>query len=140
MPPASCGADLAQRQRRMLARTSSAVGFVLVVAACSAACGGRTVVVTPRQPVTAAQLAELWVDPGSSPRDLFWGVGGRAHAPAPDAPYEVTGKDATGFSVSYDVTSSDGTEWSAKLGPEAQTEVVMSRLLWGVGYHQPVVP
>jgi hypothetical protein len=121
----------------MLTRTSSAVGLVLLVAVCSAACGGRTVVVTPRQPVTAAQLAELWVDPGSSPRDLFLGVGGLTHAPAPDAPYEVVGKDATGFSVSYDVTSPDGTEWSAKLGPEAQTEVVVSRLLWGVGYHQP---
>jgi hypothetical protein len=87
--------------------------------------------------VTAAQLAELWVDPGSSPRDLFWGIGGRKHAPDPDASYEVVGKDATGFSVSYDVTSPDGTEWSAKLGPEAQTEVVVSRLLWGLGYHQP---
>ena len=82
-------------------------------------------------------MAELWADPGPSPRDLFFGVGGREHAPPPDAPYTVTGKDTGGFSVSYDVTSPDGTEWSAKLGPEAQTEVVVSRLLWGLGYHQP---
>jgi hypothetical protein len=27
-------------------------------------------------------------------------------------------------------------EWSAKIGPEAQTEVVLSRILWGLGYHQ----
>lgn len=121
----------------MFARTSSAVNLLVVIAACTVACGGRTVVVTPRQPVTPAQLAELWMDPGPSPRDLFWGVGGREHAPAPDAPYTVTGKDSAGFSVSYDVTGPNDTEWSAKLGPEAQTEVVVSRLLWGLGYHQP---
>ena len=48
-------------------------------------------------------------------------------------------RDDSGFSVSYDVTSPDGTEWSAKIGPEAQTEVVMSRILWGLGYHQPPI-
>jgi hypothetical protein len=121
----------------MLPRASSAVSLLLAIAACSAACGGRTVVVTPRQPVTAAQLAELWVDPGSTPRDLFWGVGGRRRAPAPQTAFTVIGKDSTGFSVSYDVTSPDAIEWSAKLGAEAQTEVVVSRLLWGLGYHQP---
>jgi hypothetical protein len=82
-------------------------------------------------------MAELWVDPGPAPRDLFWGVGGPGMAPAPDAPYTVTGKDTGGFSVSYDVIGAHDMEWSAKLGPEAQTEVVVSRLLWGLGYHQP---
>ncbi len=33
----------------------------------------------------------------------------------------------------------DGLEWSAKIGPEAQTEVVVSRILWGLGYHQPPI-
>ena len=28
-------------------------------------------------------------------------------------------------------------EWSLKLGPEAQSEVVASRLLWAIGFHQP---
>jgi hypothetical protein len=46
-------------------------------------------------------------------------------------------KDELGFSVSYDVVGPDGIEWSAKIGPEAQTEVVLSRVLWGIGYHQP---
>ena len=32
-----------------------------------------------------------------------------------------------------------GREWSAKLYPEARTEVVASRILWAVGYHQPPV-
>ena len=30
----------------------------------------------------------------------------------------------------------DGRHWSVKLGPEAQTEVVVSRILWAIGYHQ----
>ena len=112
---------------------------MLLIAAASTACGGRTVVVTPRAPLTAAQLAELRVDPGDSPRDLFWGVGGPRHAPPANAVYALVAKDTTGFSVSYDVTSPDGIEWSAKIGPEAQTEVVVSRILWGLGYHQPPI-
>ena len=121
----------------MSIRASSTV--ILVFAAIAVACGGRTVVVSPRVPLTPAQMAELRVDPGAAPRDLFWGVGGRRYAPPPNAAYTLDAKDATGFSVSYDVTSPDGIEWSAKIGPEAQTEVVVSRILWGLGYHQPPI-
>ena len=116
-----------------------ATSTVLLLAVGITACAGRTVVVTPRAPLTPAQLAELRVDPGATPRDLFWGVGGRRYAPPPKAPYAFKGRDATGFSVSYDVVSPDGIEWSAKIGPEAQTEVVTSRILWGLGYHQPPI-
>jgi hypothetical protein len=112
---------------------------MVLVASLAVACGGRSVVVTPRAPLTAAQIAELRTDPGQSPRDLFWGVGGRRYAPPADAAYTLVGKDTTGFSVSYDVASPDGIEWSAKIGPEAQTEVVVSRIVWGLGYHQPPV-
>ena len=111
----------------------------MLFASVAIACGGRTVVVTPRGPVPPSALAELRVDPGPSPRDLFWGVGGQRYAPRPDAVYRQLGKDETGFRVSFDVADPDGTEWSAKIGPEAQTEVVVSRILWGIGYHQPPV-
>ena len=115
----------------------SSVALSLIV--CSVACGGRTVMTTPRQPVTAAVKAQLRIDPGATRRDLFFGVGGRRYAPPESAVFKLVGKDDTGFSVSYDVTSPDGLEWSAKIGPEAQTEVVLSRVLWGLGYHQPPV-
>src|SRR5688572_24542312 len=82
-------------------------------------------------------MAELWIDPGPQARELFHGVGGREFTPAKDARYTFKAKDELGFSVSYDVVDADGMEWSAKIGPEAQTEVVVSRLLWGLGYHQP---
>ena len=113
--------------------------MILVFAVMAVACGGRTVVVSPRVPLTPTQMAELRVDPGAAPRDLFWGVGGRRYAPPPGATYALVAKDAAGFSVSYDVTSPDGTEWSAKIGPEAQTEVVVSRIVWGLGYRQPPI-
>lgn len=118
----------------MRAVATSAIVATLLL---SLGCGGKTVVVTPPAPVSAEQMAELWVDPGDTPRDLFWGVGGEQYAPEPDATYKFKGKDDTGFSTSYDVVGPDGTEWSAKIGPEAQTETVVSRLLWGLGYHQP---
>ena len=111
---------------------------VLILALVAVACGGRTVVVTPR-PLTAAIRAQLRVDPGAPPRDLFWGVGGRRYAPPVNAPFTFVGKDDAGFSVSYDVKSADGLEWSAKIGPEAQTEVLLSRVLWALGYHQPPI-
>lgn len=104
------------------------------------ACAGRTrIAPIPAAPPTPEQMSELWVDPGSRPRELFYGVGGQQLAPAKDAKYKFKAKDELGFSVSFDVIGPDGTEWSAKIGPEAQTEVVVSRLLWGLGYHQPPI-
>ena len=111
---------------------------VATLALFTAGCAGRTVVTTAPKPVPAATMAELWIAP-TAPRDLFWGIGGERYAPPADAVYKLEGRDDTGFSVSYDVVSPDGMEWSAKIGPEAQTEVVVSRILWGLGYHQPPV-
>ena len=121
----------------MIVRVTSAIAVLALV---TAACGGRTVVANPpASPPAPEKMAELWKDPGPEPRDLFWGVGGKKYAPPPDAVYKLKAKDETGFSVSYDVVSPDGVEWSAKIGPEAQTEVVVSRLLWALGYHQPPI-
>jgi hypothetical protein len=88
-------------------------------------------------PPTAAQLAQLWVEPGN--RDLFWGVGGKALAPDPAAAYTVIELKRTGFSRGYTVKGPDDREWSVKFPPEAPTEVVASRIVWAVGYHQPPV-
>ncbi len=37
----------------------------------------------------------------------------------------------------FEVRGPDGRTWDVKLGPEAQSEVVASRVLWAIGYHQP---
>lgn len=97
--------------------------------------GPQTTVPPPAQPL----IAQLWVAPGPVPRDLYLGVGGAKYMPSREVGYQLKGKDVTGFSESYDVVGPDGVEWSAKIGPEAQTEVVLSRVLWGLGYHQPPI-
>jgi hypothetical protein len=124
----------------MKRQTSAVTLLVLLLSAGGIGCAGAVEPIQlPKEPPAAEQLTQLWVDPGSTPRDLFWGVGGQRYAPPADAVYEFEARDDTGFSASYDVKSPDGTEWSAKIGPEAQTEVVVSRILWGLGYHQPPV-
>ena len=117
----------------MTLRLTSAV---VAVALNAAACGGAIAIKAPNQPPSADAIRQLWIDPGSEPRDLFWGVGGQKYAPDPDAAYAFKERDAAGFSSKYDVKDAKGVDWNAKIGPEAQTEVLMSRILWGLGYHQ----
>jgi len=100
------------------------------------ACYGRPVL--PSTPPSAEQIAELWVEPEPG-RDLFWGVGGEVLKPDPSAAYTIIETKHTGFSRGFTVTDPDARKWSVKLPPEAPTEVVASRLLWGVGYHQPPI-
>lgn len=99
------------------------------------AMGVLAVVLLSRAP-SAAELAELWIEPEPG-RDLFYGVGGPQLAPKPLLTYTVIEAKKRGFSSGYTVKDPEGKEWSAKLYPEARTEVVASRILWAVGYHQP---
>src|SRR6185436_6968815 len=43
------------------------------------------------------------------------------------------------YSHGYTVKDRRGITWIAKLGAEAQPEVVASRLIWAAGYHQQPV-
>ena len=89
-------------------------------------------------PPPPAQLAELWVEPEPN-RNLYWGVGGERLKPDPSAVYTIIETKRGGFSTGYTVTDPSNRKWSVKFPPEAPTEVVASRLLWGVGYHQPPI-
>jgi hypothetical protein len=110
---------------------------LFVVTASSVGCAGSLRRTTAEEP-TAAQIAELWVEPADlASRDLYWGAGGRALAPAAGDPFRFVALDRTGYSPGYDVADREDREWSVKLGPEAQTEVAVSRIIWAVGYHQP---
>ena len=82
-------------------------------------------------------ISELWEAPADiAAHDLFHGPGGSELAPN-DSTFTWVATDNTGYSPGFDVRGADGREWSVKLGPEAQTEVVASRILWAIGYHQP---
>jgi hypothetical protein len=81
-------------------------------------------------------MSELWAE-AEPARDLFWGPGGQGAAPDPQAEFQFVARDTTGKSPGFDVRDAQGRLWSVKLGPEAQSEVVVSRLLWAAGYFQP---
>jgi hypothetical protein len=106
--------------------------------ACTLACVNPRVRSTLPEPPTPEQVKQLWVAPGDvAARDLFHGPGGADLAPEPGARFRFEELDTTGASRGYDVRDGENLAWSVKIGVEAQTEVVVSRLLWAVGYHQP---
>jgi hypothetical protein len=115
--------------------------FGLVVASLLTLDCGRPVI--NNRPATPdaqprAPLTELWNDPQDvERRDLLWGAAPADQAPAANVDYEVRKKDSTGYSRGYDVVGPDGREWDIKIGKEAQTEIVLSRILGALGYHQP---
>ena len=91
----------------------------------------------PPQQSSAAVIAELWQAPTDmANRDLFYGSGGPELVP-PQGTYAFVSKKTTGKNPGYDVRDSLGRLWAVKLGEEAQTEVVVSRVLWAVGFPQP---
>ena len=97
---------------------------------------------TPRVavPETGAPpaVSALWMEPVDlAGRDLFHGPGGGTLAPLPGSSFTFVAKDTTGFSPGWDVRDASGRLWDVKQGPEAQSEVVASRLLWAAGFHQP---
>ena len=77
--------------------------------------------------------ALLWEDPGDvSARDLRFGPGSATLMPIP--PFKFIKEDKDGESPKFKVKDSRNVEWQVKLGPEAQTEIVATRLVWAVGY------
>jgi hypothetical protein len=105
-------------------------------------CGRPVIDNRPATPEAAPQapLTQLWDEPRDlERRNLLWGAAPADQAPSKDVEYEVRKQDTTGYSGGYDVVGPDGREWDIKVGKEAQTEVVVSRILWGLGYHQPKV-
>lgn len=85
-------------------------------------------------------IASLWVSPSDlESRDLFYGPGGRDLVPAPDDSYRFKSLDTKGHSGGYEVEDPRGRKWKVKIGDEVQSEIAVSRILWAIGYHQPVL-
>jgi hypothetical protein len=120
---------LGQRAQRLL--SLSLVVFVSASAACSHTLRKTTAA------ASAPPLTELWSNPADlEKRDLFTGPAYLGGAPA-GRRFQFVAVDTTGASRGYDVKDDKGQEWSVKIGVEAQPEVVASRLLWAIGFHQP---
>lgn len=105
-------------------------GLALVSAGCA---------LNTRPTVSPEVMAELWQEPADlERRDLFYGSGGAGRAPNPDDAFQFLDAKTTGTQPGYDVKDARGREWSVKQGPEARIEIVVSRIVWAAGYHQPV--
>lgn len=85
-----------------------------------------------------APIEQLWqAPPDLAARDLFHGPGGIELAPA-EGTFRFVSEDREGHSGGYEVIDARGRHWDVKIGDEAQSEIVASRLLWACGFHQPV--
>lgn len=98
-------------------------------------------VVTP-----AIQLSALWQLPADiTARDLYNGPWGAAAAPRPFAVYTLVEGKHSGVNPGMTVVDDAGREWSVKQASpytpaaEGPIEVVVSRVLSAIGYHQPPV-
>jgi hypothetical protein len=81
---------------------------------------------------------QLWAEPAElSERDIYNGPGGEELRPVPGQTFTFIAKDTTGWSPGWDVRDIPGMKWDVKQGPEAQSEIVASRIAWALGYHQP---
>jgi hypothetical protein len=124
----------------MMRFVTIALAAVMFGASC-AGVGRPQVQNAPRPPG-----ASLWVEPTDiASRDLYNGPWGAANAPDPKDVYELVELKHTGVNLGMTVKDSKGREWSVKqpfpgnLDSEAPVEVVVSRLLSAIGYHQPPV-
>ncbi len=116
---------------------------VALIAVVGAACAG---VGRPQAQSAPPPGTSMWEDPGDiASRDLFNGPWGADHAPDPKDVFELVELKHTGVNLGMTVKDSKSREWSVKqpypgnLDSEAPVEVVVSRLLSAVGYHQPPV-
>jgi hypothetical protein len=106
---------------------------------------GCTANVRPTVPPGGAHVAELWQATDIGTRDLFHGPWGPGHAPDPHAAYTFVERKQNGTNPGITVLDPQGREWHVKQpthttqGAEGPTEVVLSRVLSAVGYHQPPV-
>ena len=104
----------------------------LVVIGCSRALHNVAVLPGPKPGVDA-----LWQAPADpTSRNLQHGPGGATLAPR-ERTFTFVAADESGWSPGFDVKDAEGLAWSVKTGPEAQSEVAASRILWAAGFHQP---
>jgi len=75
----------------------------------------------------------LWRDPADiASRDLFYGPGGKGHAP--QGTFTFVEEDMAGTNPKFHVVDANGVQWVVKLGPEVRPETAASRLVWAAGY------
>jgi hypothetical protein len=106
---------------------------------------GCTAKVQPTVAPGKAPIAELWQATDVPSQDLYYGPWGADHAPDPHATYTFVDRKQHGTNPGITVRDPQGRVWHVKQPPhtdqgaEGPIEVVLSRVLSAVGYHQPPV-
>jgi hypothetical protein len=124
-------------------RVPMAVVVMALVIAGASCVSAKRPALEPSAPVPGATLWQRPTDLDT--RDLFYGPWGREHAPDPGDTYRFVELKRSGVNLGLTVVDSEGREWSVKqpypggVDEEGPVEVVVSRLLSAVGYHQPPV-
>jgi hypothetical protein len=118
-------------------------GMAVVVATYVPFCTPK---VQPAATPSPTPLTSLWREPSDlNARDLFSGPWDATRAPDPNAVYTFVERKRHGVNPGMTVRDAAGRKWSVKqcpfdtFTPEAPIEVVLSRVLSAVGYHQPPV-
>jgi hypothetical protein len=85
-------------------------------------------------------IAQLWERPHDiAARNMAHGRGGKKLVPSSKTAFRFLSADTKGHSDGYEVEDPEGRRWDVKIGDEAQSECVTSRILWAIGYRQPVL-
>jgi hypothetical protein len=112
-----------------------APGAAILVASLVTVSCSRPIRATQSGPLRADQMAAFWIDEPIASRDLLRGpIDGPV--PRTDGVYTLIKKKVDGYSPGFEVKDAAGVDWIVKIGPEAKPEVVASRLVWAMGYHQ----
>jgi hypothetical protein len=120
---------------------TAAIGVALI--ATLIACSGAKAPIKASPSVAGATLWEQPTDVAT--RDVYFGPWGRDYAPNPTDTYTFVERKHTGVNLGMTVVDSRRREWSVKqpypggMDDESPVEVVVSRILSAVGYHQPPV-
>lgn len=113
--------------------SSRRFGRLLVAAICLSTLAALPVLAQKSEPAKPAGVPVIWRDPGDiSRRNLSFGPGSAELVPV--APFTFVKEEVTGESAKFDVLDARGETWVVKVGPEAQAETVVTRLVWSVGY------
>ena len=124
----------------------SVIAVLAMVVTSHALVGGQAAPLLPATLTNNPQMTELWEAPTAlAERDLFNGPWGAENAPDPDAVYTFLEPKKGGINPGMTVRDPRGREWKVKQPPltgrnaEGPIEVVLSRVLSAVGFHQPPV-
>ena len=112
------------------------VGLLLAIPLSSAPTQSSKSATASAEARAAAKLPEaIWRDPGDiASLDMFYGPGGKSHAPAPNGKYKFLKEDLNGTSTKFYVQDAAGVRWLVKVGKEARPETAATRLVWAMGY------